>query len=350
MDWGLGHTSRCVPIISYLLRLGHKVTFAGNKWQRNFIEETFPGIETIHIDGYNVRYNNSGNGLIFSILKQAPGILKTIKREHAWLDELVKEGRFEGVISDNRYGLYSSRIPSVIITHQLEVQTGLGQLANNLFRKQHYRMLGHFAEVWVPDVAGEPNISGKLGHPEKIAANTRYIGCLSQLEASKTDLQEDGSLLVLLSGVEPQRSILSKQLWQEVCEYNGKVIFVEGSRNSKSPGTIPGHITYLKQVTKDELLPIMQRASVVIARSGYSTIMDLVLMNKKAILIPTAGQTEQEYLGGHLHKQGVFYCTPQKGFDLKNSLKEMERFPFSHLSIKDAHNQYRQEIERWLSL
>lgn len=349
MDWGLGHTSRCVPIISYLLYLGHKVTFAGNKWQRDFIEETFTGIETIHIDGYDVRYNNSGKGLIFSILKQAPGILKTIKREHAWLDELVKEGRFDGVISDNRYGLYLSRIPSVIMTHQLEVQTGLGQLADNIFRRQHYRMLGHFEEIWVPDVAGEPNISGKLGHPRKLLPNMHYIGCLSQLEKSKTDLQEDGSLLVLLSGVEPQRSILSKQLWKEVCEYNSKVVFVEGTKDSKGPETIPDHITYLKQVTKDQLVPIMQKASMVIARSGYSTIMDLVLMNKKAILIPTPGQTEQEYLGEHLYKQGVFYCAMQKGFDLKNSLKEIERFHFSRFSIENAYNQYRQVIENWLS-
>jgi hypothetical protein len=348
MDWGLGHTSRCVPIISYLQRLGHKITFAGNDWQRNFIEETFPGIDTIHIDGYNIEYNSDEN-LLFSILKQTPGILKTIKREHEWLAEQVKDGRFDAVISDNRYGLYSSKIPSVIITHQLEVQTGQGQIANNLFKRQHYKMLGRFSEIWVPDVSGHPNLSGKLGHPEKLPANTHYIGCLSQLETAKGELQEDGSLLALLSGVEPQRSILSKQLWQNVCAYNRKVVFVEGNADASGPDVIPSHITYLKQITRKDLLPIMQQASLVIARSGYSTIMDLALLNKKAILIPTPGQTEQEYLGTHLHKQGVFYCTPQKGFKLEKSLKEIGVFPFSQLQMENSYSQFQSVIDPWLS-
>lgn len=348
MDWGLGHTSRCVPIISYLRNSGHKITFAGNNWQRNFIEETFPGIDTIHIDGYNVQYY-SGEYLPFSILKQTPGILKTIKREHEWLAGQLKESHFDAVISDNRYGLYSSKIPSIIITHQLEVQTGLGQFANNLFRSQHYKMLERFSEIWVPDVAGRSNLSGKLGHPGKLPDNTHYLGCLSQLEKTETAPQEDGSLLVLLSGVEPQRSILSKQLWQGLCGYKGKVVFVEGSVTATSPDVIPSHITHLKQVTKNDLLPIMQKASLIIARSGYSTIMDLALLNKKAILIPTPGQTEQEYLGKHLHKQGIFYCTSQKGFKLGRFLRVIERFPFASPDIQNSHSQYQPVIDRWLS-
>lgn len=349
LDWGLGHTSRCIPIIYYLLQLGREITFAGNEWQRDFITRTFPGLDTVHLDGYNVKYNMQGSGLAFSVLAQAPSILNSIKKEHEWLKKLQRERHFDAIISDNRYGLYHPEIPSVILTHQLEIQTGFGNSINKLLRKLHYKLLNRFSECWVPDALGSANLSGNLGHPAILPDNTKYIGCLSQFQKSCSGSPEAKSILVLLSGLEPQRSTLSAILWEQLKQFGGKVTFVEGTNGAKSPESIPPHISYHKQLTKDLLLPLLQQADIIIARSGYSSIMDLTALGKKAILIPTPGQTEQEYLGTYLHQHGVFYCAPQKNFALRLALKEAETFPFSVPLPNDAFNLHQPIIDYWLS-
>jgi UDP-N-acetylglucosamine:LPS N-acetylglucosamine transferase len=154
--------------------------------------------------------------------------------------------------------------------------------------------------------------------------------------------------LILLSGPEPQRTLLADMLWQQMQHYKGKIVFVEGSDKVTDKGTIPAHITYHKRITKEILQPLMAAANMVVCRSGYSTLMDLVVLNKKAILIPTPGQTEQEFLGRHLHKEGVFYHAPQKGLNLLAALKGAETFSFHKLPLANAQYQYKAVLENWL--
>jgi UDP-N-acetylglucosamine transferase subunit ALG13 len=319
---------------------------AGNSWQLDYITATFPGISTIELQGYNVHYSRSGSGFMWSIFSQLPRLLKTIRGEHQWLQQLTANRHFDGIISDNRYGLYHARIPSVIMTHQLQPQTGLGSFADNQLRKFHYRLLSRYGACWVVDVPGNPNLAGTLAHPSSLPANTNYIGLLSQLEA--TSAQEE-NLLVLLSGPEPQRTILAQLLWKQLQGYKGKVVFVEGSYDAATPASVPASITYHKRITKEALQPLIANSSMVICRSGYSTLMDLVILGKKAILIPTPGQTEQEYLGRHLHAEGVFYSKSQKGFDLHQALLGAKAFPFKKLPLEDAGQLYKPVISQWLA-
>jgi hypothetical protein len=327
---------------------GHSVAFAGNEWQRKYISETFPGIETIHLDGYDVTYSKRGSGFMFSLFTQMPRLVKTIRKEHEWLENLTKSRHFDGIISDNRYGLFHSKIPSVMMTHQLLAQSGMGEAVDQVLRRMHYRYIQRFWSCWVVDVEGEPNLSGKLAHPGVIPKNAQYIGLLSQLAEEKRAKREGEHLLVLLSGPEPQRSILSEKLWEQVQGYDGKVVFVEGSNGARKPSAIPPHITYYTQLTKADLVPLIAGATMVVCRSGYSTLMDLVAMNKQAILIPTPGQTEQEYLGKHLHKEGVFYSVPQKRLNLAQALQDTKLFPFRRVEINEAHKQYIPILERWV--
>src|SRR5690606_36501551 len=148
---------------------------------------------------------------------------------------------------------------------------------------------------------------------------------------------------------DPQRSILSEILWQQVLHYNGKVVFIEGSNKIPAPAHIPPHISYHRQVSKEVLQPLLSKAAMVICRSGYSSLMDLVAMHKKAILVPTPGQTEQEYLGSHLHAAGVFLHMPQKNFDLQRALQDAHHFPYRQLSIDHAHNRYPGVLDTWLN-
>ncbi|WP_276132778.1 glycosyltransferase [Polluticoccus soli] len=349
LDWGLGHTTRCVPLIRYLQQLGHHITVGGNEWQRKYITETFPGIETIHLDGYNVSYSKHGKGFMFAILQQIPKLLRNVRKEHEWLIELSEKRKFDGIISDNRYGLFHPTIPSVIMTHQVLAQTGMGNTADSLLRRLHYRFLTRFGQCWVVDVPGIPNLSGKLGHPSPMPRNAKFAGLLSQI-IPNAHIAED-HLLVLLSGPEPQRTMLSHILWEQLKDHKGKVVFVEGS--DKAPrqannSTFGQNGRYFLRITKDSLQPLIEDASIVICRSGYSTLMDLAVLYKKAILIPTPGQTEQEYLGKHLHKEGVFFHAPQKNFDLQHALTDAQLFPFKKLELHGAHELYKGVVEEWV--
>lgn len=278
--------------------------------------------------------------------RQTPRLLNTIKQEHRWLQNQMENEPVDGIISDNRYGLYHPTIPSVILTHQLQILTGLGKIADHYARKWHYQQLSKFSEIWVPDVAGTPNLSGTLGHPEVLPPHTKYIGLLSQYDAIPQNA-EGNSLLVLLSGPEPQRSILSDKLWEEVREYHGSVIFVEGSENAVLRKSIPNHISWHKRLTTSELSPLLADASVVICRSGYSTVMDLLALKKKAILIPTPGQTEQQYLGTQLSENGIFFSAPQANFNLATSLQNV--FPPATLFHANKFCQFQSTIEAWIT-
>jgi len=350
LDWGLGHTTRCIPIIRCIQSLGHVPVIACNQSQRSFIEETFGYIEIIHIDGYDVTYSKWNRFGQIGLLSQLPHINRTIAKEHNWLKQHSPQLRLDGIISDNRYGLFHSTIPSVIMTHQLEIQTGFGSFANRAIQKMHYQYLRRFGGTWVVDMPGKTNLAGNLSHPSQLPLRTNYIGLLSQFEGFQSELSDtDDTLLILLSGPEPQRTALSKVLWQQVQAHSGKVIFVEGSDAAKIPIHIPRHITYHKRLTGKTLATSFQSAGMIICRSGYSTIMDLVALNKKAILIPTPGQTEQEYLGKYLFEKKAFYCSRQNGFELKIALAAAGKFQFEKLLLHNAYSDYRRILGDWIA-
>lgn len=232
------------------------------------------------------------------------------------------------------------------MTHQLQPITGLGNRMDKLLGKYHYNLLNKFSGCWAVDVPGIPNLAGKLAHAPQLPQNTSYIGLLSQLQAGNHRNEE--YLLVLLSGPEPQRTMLSTLLWAQVQDYKGEVMFVEGSNDAKRPESIPSNITWYARLKGEALQPLLDNASIVICRSGYSTVMDLVAMDKKAILIPTPGQTEQEYLGAHLHNSGIFYSTGQKGFELDRILDASAAFPFKKLALQNPFSLHPTIIDKWL--
>ncbi|MBS1772756.1 MAG: glycosyl transferase [Bacteroidetes bacterium] len=340
----MGHTTRTVPVIRYLRDSGHEVIFAGNDRQHQYISKTFLNIQTIHLDGYNVWYSKNAIGFLPALFIQLPRLLKTISKEKKWLKRIVKEYKIDGVITDNRYGLHLNDIPNVIMTHQVAPQTGWGWLPDKTLRYLHDKSLLRFKECWIVDVADEPNLSGSLSHPKKQLSNAKYIGLLSQIGNQPTS---EKHLLVLLSGPEPQRTILSDMLWEQLKNHEQKIVFVEGS-DRVTRQSLPSHIEYHQRLTANELTPLIASASVVICRSGYSTLMDLVKLNKKAIVIPTPGQAEQEYLGEYLHKQGVFYCASQKSLDIIQALQRSKGFPFSKLNLSSEFEQHQTAIDDWL--
>ncbi len=325
---------------------------ACNASQYAFIRETIGPIENIHLEGYNVKYSARGKS---GLITQLPRLLNTIKSEHAWLNRLASERRIDAIISDNRYGLYHHTLPSVIMTHQLQVQSGLGTAADNLLRKIHYGYLARFQNVWVVDTGRHANLAGNLSHPKMLPRNTSYLGLLSRFHNKHHMLgggsgnSENVNVVILLSGPEPQRSIFSRILWQQATSFNGAVTFIEGSDHAIPPPTIPRHIKYYTRLTDDKLYPILTQAGIIICRSGYSTLMDLVALQKKAIVVPTPGQTEQEYLGKYLREQQLFFLAKQQNFNLQATLLAAQKFSFQTPSFNDGFDQHKAVIGQWVA-
>lgn len=356
LDWGMGHTTRCVPLIHHLLSRGHHIFFAGNEGQRRIASELFGDrITTLHLDGYNVRYSSANRFAQAGLLSQLPRIAAVIKQEHDWLQHTAAKLQLHGIVSDNRYGLFHSSIPSVIITHQLRVMTGMGSLADNAVQRLHYKYLNRFNATWVADMAEAPGLAGDLSHSARMPHNYDYIGLLSRYAATSAHVTPPSPServgersLILLSGPEPQRTNLSRMLWQQVAGYKGQVMFVEGSDNAEKPGDIPAHITYHKRLNGRALLDALTWADVVVCRSGYSTLMDLAALGKRAVLIPTPGQTEQEYLAAHLKKRGAWYSAPQQNFDLNAGISNALSGSFIPPSFTTAFDLHKPVLEQWL--
>lgn len=351
LDWGLGHTTRCIPIISYLLKNGHQVYAATSGASAQLLIENFPDISIIPLEGYNIKYAKSKTAFAFKILSQLPQIIKTIRNEHAWLQKIVLKYQIDAVISDNRYGLYHSKVKNVILTHQVQILSGMGSFADSCLRFFHRRMLEKFDTCWVVDEAKAPGLSGILAHPKSLPKNTNYLGLLSQFESLQFDTvpQKENQFLILLSGPEPMRTQLETLLWQQSIALTGHTFtFVAGKPNAKAPQTIPKHIQWYSHLKAAPLVLEILKAKGIICRSGYTTLMDLKMLQRPAILIPTPGQTEQEYLAQQLSRNNVnFILASQKNLDLKQELAKILYLPKASKYCSND-SLYQEIVAKWL--
>ncbi|MEO7265971.1 MAG: glycosyltransferase, partial [Ferruginibacter sp.] len=281
----------------------------------------------------------------WNILIQLPKLYSAVRNEHKWLRKIIAEYKIDLVISDNRYGLYNDKVPCIFITHQLQILTG-NKLLNRLVQKINYAFIEKFVECWVPDIEKDAGVAGVLSHPIKLPnIQVTYIGMLSRF--SKTAVQKKYDLLILLSGPEPQRSILEAMLLQQVKNTTLQILVVRGlpgeEINIESPS---GSVQILSHLPANDLNQVIQESENVISRAGYSTIMDLLVLEKKAILIPTPGQKEQEYLAEYLSEKKWFYSCAQENFNLSQAIKLAVQPPINSIN---NHFPLKENIERLLS-
>lgn len=298
LDWGLGHTSRCVPIIKELLANHAEVFFAGTEAQISFIKAHRLKLHFSTLEGYNVKYSAIWPQWV-KVGFQSLRILKIIEREHQWLQKFVTDNKIDVVISDNRFGLYSDRCKSIFITHQLSVPSPLLQRKANEINTNY---ISRFDECWVPDHP-EIKLSGDLSSSD---IKHSYIGLLSRFTSSEKRSDKQFDLLLLLSGTEPQRSILEEKLLSLKKEAGYKTALVRGTINPLQQNNDASTFDLLSE---NELRELLLQSETVVCRSGYSSLMDLVITGNKLFLIPTPGQPEQEYLAEYLKKKwNIPYC------------------------------------------
>lgn len=334
LDWGLGHATRCIPIIHELLRQNCQVLMAGEGKTAYILKEAFPGLPLLHLKGYNIQYGKNKWELIGKMLFQVPNILAKIDDENEWLQNVIEEYKLDAVISDNRYGLYHEKIYSVFITHQLFIQTSIAKAADNLLQKLNYQFVESYNECWIPDLPLSPNLGGELSHPVILPGiPVKYIGPLSRFK-NENGAHYENKLLIILSGLEPQRTIFENIILPQLKDYTYQIVLVRGLPGETEVISLPENISVHNHLPTEELERQVKEAEFVISRSGYSTIMDIVTMGKKSILIPTPGQTEQEYLASYLMKENIAFCIPQEKFKLKNILDLAKSFNYQMPILK----------------
>ena len=336
LDWGLGHATRCIPIIKTFGEKGAEVVIAADGRAALLLKEEFFSLKHITLRGYRIRYSKIF-GMTFMIALQIPKIIFTIIREHFELKKIIEKYKPDVVISDNRYGLWSTRLTptlskgegvtselqTIFITHQFLVKCPSAlKFLEPLIHKIILFFVKKYDQCWIPDMADEKNISGDLTHKYPLPENAKFIGWLSRFDSGKNiSAEKKYDLLVLLSGTEPQRTVLEKILTEQIQKTNYNALIVRGVTEEQKQFNHQKNLTIVSYLNSQELFSAMNESEIIICRPWYSTLMDLAATGKKAIIIPTPGQTEQEYLAEELVKKNIFCSASQNKFNLADAMK-----------------------------
>ena len=316
LNWGLGHATRCVPIIKELQKSNFTPVIASDGTALQFLIKEFPSLEFFELPSYKISY---GRNLKWSLIRKIPTIVRAVHKERLLIQEYIHQNPdVVGIISDNRFGCYYTKIPSVYITHQLNVLSGFLTPVTSFF---HRRVIRKYNECWIPDEENSV-YSGKLSRSSK-NLNQKYIGVLSRFK--KQELPQDIDVLILLSGPEPNRTLLEIKLTSIFKTSSKKVYLIQGIVEKTQKTTKENQLTIVNFMLTKQLEHTLNLSKMVICRAGYSSVLDLVSLRKKALLIPTKFQNEQEYLAKYLQQKGYFSFVKERKVN-KNTLDVFPEF------------------------
>lgn len=325
LNWGLGHATRDVPIIRLLIKHNFYIIIAASGDSLAYLKKEFPELEFISLESYKVQYSKF-ESQVFKMLMLIPSILFWTIKEHILLKELIKNNKIDVVISDHRFGLWNKKTYNVFITHQLKIKfTKALKFLEPVYQKISNKLIRNYEECWIPDFEGQNNLSGELSHVKDKLKNKFFIGPLSRFEYfAEENTDTTINVLFILSGPEPQRSIFEKIIYDQTKNAGLKYEIIRGT---SSRCMYPFDFDVNNILNAEDLFALIKKSELVVCRSGYSSVMDLFQLKKKAILVPTPGQTEQEYLADYLKQKGFFYSVAQRSFNLHKDLRQVPEFP-----------------------
>ncbi|MGM0635241.1 MAG: glycosyltransferase [Bacteroidota bacterium] len=321
LNWGLGHASRCIPIIREMLKRNYELVLASDGDALQLLQDEFPSLKSYQLAPLEITY--SQKKLLFQarLIQQLNNLNQHRKKDYQATQDIIEKEKISGIVSDNRLGVYSHQIPSVYITHQLAIKGGLG---GKIATRIHQKLMGEFQEIWVPDSEQKSTLSGELGHLKNHNLPVKYIGPLSRFRKKNTLIKYN--YVAVLSGPEPQREFLQQLLLEQLTKLPGKKALVCG-KNISTKQLVRKDIEVFGRLKSDDLEELVLSSEIIIARSGYSSIMDLVALGKPGILIPTPGQPEQEYLAKFMEKKNLFCRIEQSRINqnrLQKATKQVE--------------------------
>jgi len=337
LNWGLGHATRCIPVINELIALNCAIFISASGGGKIILQQLFPGCTFVEIPQTTIKYPENGS-MVFSMLRQTPSILKSIRRENYILSKIIDEHNITHVISDNRFGLYSGYAKTAFITHQIKISGGKNfKFLEPLIHRVNKKYIEKFDELWIPDSASPNNLSGKLSVTSGLKIKSHHVGVLSRFKNnSNKSTSKTFDVIALLSGPEPQRTILENKIINHFSNSTLKWLVIQGlpENNMHEKENI------ISSIDDTKLREVLHPDTLLICRPGYSTIMDVVTMgHNKILFIPTPGQTEQEYLAEYLFRMyGIRYINQHDEIPLdieKGKLPVVEQNDHLKKVIKD---------------
>lgn len=335
LDWGLGHATRCIRLAKSLMQLDYQIYIASEGYHEVILREALPGATFLPLAGYRIQYSKDGKLFLLKMIAQIPKILFSIYNERIWLRKMQQQFQFDIIISDNRFGFHHKKIPSVFITHQLNIQTGL-EFTNTIARWLQYRYIQKFSSLWIPDIEGNYNYAGILSNPTvKPSIPTWYLGALSRLSPSiEKTTYEPIQFLGIVSGPEPQRTLFENALWMQGNASEMKFAVVAGRPSGNNEPIISNNGKLYPHTNGAQLSALIESAEYILFRGGYTSLMELIPFQKKLIIIPTPGQTEQEYLATWWETNGWAISFSQENFTIKEALHKAASMEFAQPSFQ----------------
>ncbi|MCX6247461.1 MAG: glycosyltransferase [Bacteroidetes bacterium] len=331
LDWGIGHATRCVPVIREFLESGDEVVIAADGRPYEFLKKEFPECRMIRFKGAHISYSK-GKGFLIKIIGLSPFLLRSYFREQKKIQELIRIENPSVIVSDNRYGLWKHDRFSILITHQLRIILPAPvRFLTGFINRMIHRQAEKFRECWVPDFELHNGLAGQLSHPPELSKNMHYIGTLSRfsMPPGQRDVPVpcDFDIMVALSGPEPQRTLFEEIVFKQLQNTGLSGIIVRGLTETNEEWNLTDKIKVFSHLETGKMKEYILRSHIVICRSGYSSLMDLVTLGKNAILVPTPGQTEQEYLARYLMEKKIYFSMQQDHFELLYAIEMTRNFP-----------------------
>ena len=349
LEWGLGHAARMIPLASALRDMNNNIIIGSGEEHLALFRKELPGLSFLNFSGFRPGYSRFLPQYLSMLLK-TPLLLYHIIKEHFALKKIIRDHAIDIVISDNRFGLWNRNITSVYITHMPLIPFPKPfRFLEFIGILLHRAVIKKYSLCFIPDLPGELNVTGRLSHGLKLPENVRYTGILSRFNSvGQTDKEQNVIFqhnTVILSGPEPQRGILKQKLTVILKDKVPVTVMLEGAPGKENGPVTSGNITFINHLLTPEMKEMISGSQSIITRSGYTTIMELISLNCSALLIPTPGQTEQEYLAEYLSEKRWFstlrqnqinenISLPSTRADWTDEIKEQ-----SNLLLKDALNE-----------
>lgn len=314
LDWGLGHATRCVPIIREYLRQGAHVEIAVVKSNAAFFRGAFPNLRQRLVPSYNIVYPKHGYNMGLWLVKNGAHLNKVIRFEHRFAEEMVERHHYDVLVSDNRFGFYSHKAKSIYMTHQRRIAfPPMLSAFESMGIMWHCSIMRHFDEVWVPDIPGAPGYAGNMSHVKFCPRPVKYVGLLSRFQdarqtanpletVSVNEPKGPYQFVAVVSGVEPARGRFEKRLADIFGSIPGRHAIIQGRPSAGIKTWTEGNTDYFTHLPDDQFANVIKSAKWIVSRGGYSTIMDMAVLGAKCVLVPTPGQYEQVVLARDLSK------------------------------------------------
>lgn len=334
LNWGIGHATRIVPIINELKKI-HTVIIAADGLAYNFLKCEFENLQILKAPTLTIKYQKKRSLFLLKMSLSIPKLIKHYFENKNWVKKHTEKLKIDVIIADNRFGFFSKKIKSIIITHQLNII-----IKNKILRKIIFLInkinIQKFDECWIPDLKNKKTISGYLSSTKNINIKSTKIGLLSRFPIKNDNkIKLKYNIVAILSGPEPQRTILEKILIEKLQNYKDNALIIRGLPGKINKDVKKNKLKITNHLSSKQMQEAITQADIVICRAGYSSIMDLIMLGKTALLIPTPGQTEQEYLANHLYLNKLFWKTSQNKFNINHVENYRKKTHEMHKNIKN---------------